>query len=39
MPADLIFIGAGTAPLSIATVWIWRRAAKAPQLDTAAGPH
>ncbi len=37
MPADLIFIVAGVLPLSIATLWIWRRAAKPPQLDTAAG--
>jgi nitric oxide reductase subunit B len=28
MPADLIFIGAGVAPLSLATLWIWRRAAE-----------
>ena len=39
MPADLIFIGAGVLPLSIATLRIWRRAAKPPQLDTAAGPR
>jgi nitric oxide reductase subunit B len=39
MPADLIFIGAGVLPLRIATLRIWRRAAKPPQLDTAAGPR
>jgi nitric oxide reductase subunit B len=37
MPADLIFIAAGVVPLSIATLRIWWRAAKPPQLDTVAG--